>query len=41
MMGTIEFNSACYYRAHLVDLHQLGVNLGNSEDLARDGVCRS
>jgi CRISPR system Cascade subunit CasC len=38
MMGTIEFNSACYYRYHVVDLHQLGVNLGNSEDLARDGV---
>lgn len=38
MMGTIEFNSACYYRYSLVDLAQLAHNLGNDLDLARDGI---
>ncbi len=38
MMGTIEFNSACYYRYSLVDLAQLAHNLGDDLDLARDGV---
>lgn len=38
MMGTIEFNSACYYRYSLIDLAQLAQNLGNDLDLACDGV---
>lgn len=28
MMGTVQFNSACFYRYALVDLNQLGRNLG-------------
>lgn len=35
MLGTIEFNSACFYRYSNVDLAQLRRNLGNDEDLAR------
>lgn len=35
MLGTIEFNSACFYRYSNVDLAQLRRNLG-SEDLARE-----
>jgi hypothetical protein len=35
MMGTVEFNSACFYRYSNVDLGQLLENLGNDEELAR------
>jgi len=35
MLGTIEFNSACFYRYANVDLAQLTQNLGNDRDLAR------
>jgi CRISPR system Cascade subunit CasC len=35
MMGTVEFNSACFYRYANVDLSQLAANLGGDEDLAR------
>ncbi|MDD4924274.1 MAG: type I-E CRISPR-associated protein Cas7/Cse4/CasC [Dehalococcoidales bacterium] len=37
MMGTIEFNSACYYRYANIDLGQLKTNLGDNE-LARKTV---
>lgn len=33
MLGTIEFNSACFYRYFNVDLGQLSVNLGGDKDL--------
>jgi CRISPR system Cascade subunit CasC len=35
MLGTIEFNSACFYRYSNVDLAQLRSNLGAEDDLAR------
>jgi CRISPR system Cascade subunit CasC len=35
MMGTIEFNSACFYRYANVDVDQLKTNLGGDEGLAR------
>jgi CRISPR system Cascade subunit CasC len=35
MLGTIEFNSACYYRYANVDTEQLLRNLGGDEELAR------
>ena len=35
MMGTVEFNSACFYRYANVDLEQLSQNLGHDTDLAR------
>lgn len=35
MLGTIEFNSACFYRYANVDLDQLRQNLGGDEELAR------
>lgn len=35
MMGSIEFNSACFYRYANVDVDQLKTNLGGDEDLAR------
>lgn len=34
MIGTIEFNSACFYRYANVDLDQLAKNLGHDEPLA-------
>ncbi len=34
MIGTVEFNSACYYRYANVDLNQLTANLGNDRELA-------
>lgn len=37
MIGTIEFNSSCYYRFSVVDLRQLKENLGDSER-AREAV---
>ena len=38
MMGTIEFNSACYYRYANIDLKQLKDNLSGDEELARKTV---
>jgi len=35
MLGTIEFNSACFYRYANLDVSQLRENLGGDEDLAR------
>ncbi|MBA3516461.1 MAG: type I-E CRISPR-associated protein Cas7/Cse4/CasC [Rhizobiales bacterium] len=35
MLGTVEFNSACFYRYTNVDLSQLMTNLGDDEELAR------
>jgi CRISPR system Cascade subunit CasC len=35
MIGTVEFNSACFYRYSNVDLAQLATNLKGDEDLAR------
>jgi CRISPR system Cascade subunit CasC len=35
MLGTIEFNSATFYRYSNVDLRQLAHNLGDDEELAR------
>jgi len=37
MLGTVEFNSACFYRYANVDIEQLRSNLG-SQDLARETV---
>lgn len=34
MLGTVEFNSACFYRYASVDLAQLATNLGGDEELA-------
>ena len=33
-MGTIEFNSACFYRYANIDVKQLTENLGNDTELA-------
>ena len=38
MMGTIEFNSACYYRYAVVDWEKLVVNLQGDADLAAKGL---
>lgn len=38
MMGTVEFNSACYYRYVNLDWRQLVTNLGGDEVLARQAV---
>jgi CRISPR system Cascade subunit CasC len=38
MIGTVEFNSACYYRYANVDIEQLVKNLGGDIDLARKGL---
>jgi CRISPR system Cascade subunit CasC len=38
MIGTVEFNSACYYRYANVDLAQLKKNLGGDEALAEATV---
>ncbi len=35
MLGTVEFNSACFYRYANVDLAQLRKNLGGDDELAR------
>lgn len=37
MIGTIEFNSSCYYRFSVIDIQQLAENLG-SMDQAREAV---
>lgn len=38
MIGTVEFNSSCFYRYANVDLCQLNMNLGEDEELARATV---
>lgn len=38
MIGTVEFNSACFYRYANVDLAQLERNLGGDSELARKTV---
>jgi len=38
MMGTVEFNSACFYRYENVDTAQLMTNLGDDMDLAHRTV---
>jgi CRISPR system Cascade subunit CasC len=38
MIGTVEFNSACYYRYANVDLRQFLRNLDGDRDLARKGL---
>ncbi|TAM09436.1 MAG: type I-E CRISPR-associated protein Cas7/Cse4/CasC [Nevskiaceae bacterium] len=38
MMGTIEFNSACYYRYAVVDWEKLAENLHGDADLAAKGL---
>jgi len=38
MLGTVEFNSACFYRYSNVDLKQLKRNLGDDEDLTLKAV---
>ncbi|MEZ5738689.1 MAG: type I-E CRISPR-associated protein Cas7/Cse4/CasC [Burkholderiaceae bacterium] len=38
MMGTIEFNSACYYRYAVVDWEKLLANLQGDADLAAKGL---
>lgn len=34
MIGTVEFNSACFYRYSVIDLEKLRENLGGDRDLA-------
>lgn len=38
MMGTVEYNAACFYRYANLDLGQLQANLGGDRALARDGA---
>ena len=38
MMGTVEFNSACYYRYAVVDWDKFITNLQNDMDLAAKGI---
>lgn len=38
MMGTVEFNSACYYRYAVVDWEKLVANLQDDTDLAAKGL---
>lgn len=38
MMGTVEFNSSCFYRYSNLDLNQLGVNLAGDSDLVNRTV---
>lgn len=38
MMGTIEFNSACFYRYANIDCKQLKTNLGGDAELAKNTV---
>lgn len=38
MMGTVEFNSACFYRYAVVDWEKLVENLQNDRDLASTGL---
>lgn len=38
MMGTVEFNSACFYRYAVVDWEKLVANLQNDKELAAKGL---
>lgn len=38
MMGTVEFNSACFYRYAVVDWEKLGQNLQDDTELAAKGL---
>jgi CRISPR system Cascade subunit CasC len=38
MLGTVEFNSACFYRYANVDIEQLARNLGGDRELARGAL---
>ncbi len=38
MLGTVEFNSACFYRYANVDIEQLKKNLSGDEELARKTI---
>lgn len=38
MMGTVEFNSACFYRYAIVDWEKLVKNLQGDKDLAEKGI---
>ena len=38
MMGTVEFNSACFYRYAVVDWEKLLENLQKDKDLAKKGL---
>ena len=38
MMGTVEFNAACYYRYASLDIRQLTENLGDDDELVRAAV---
>ncbi len=38
MLGTVEFNSACYYRYLVIDLEQLQKNLQNDTELVKKGL---
>lgn len=38
MIGTVEFNSSCYYRFSVVDLPQLTTNLGGNRALALEAL---
>lgn len=38
MMGTVEFNSACFYRYAVVDWEKLGENLQSDTELAAKGL---
>ena len=38
MMGTVEFNSACFYRYAVVDWAKLGENLQQDSELAAKGL---
>ena len=38
MIGTLEFNAACYYRYANVDVEQLSRNLNNDQSLVEEGL---
>lgn len=38
MLGTVEFNSACFYRYAAIDLEKLKKNLGNDSELMLKGL---
>ncbi|MCC6313006.1 MAG: type I-E CRISPR-associated protein Cas7/Cse4/CasC [Thermomicrobiales bacterium] len=38
MLGTVEFNSSCFYRYANLDIHQLVKNLGGDRDLAMETI---
>jgi len=38
MIGTVGYNSSCFYRYALIDVDQLAKNLGGNRELAKEGV---